>query len=130
MLFGIITMQNINNCDLLTLFTFRFALDQANSIVKLKLDILDLQSFPERLELSYEDEWRTYVKRAIHNIERSPLGNKAALQESINALLDGHSDEFNMQLSIVKTALAINNSTEVTVINTPLKTYVNNLLKL
>jgi hypothetical protein len=123
-------MQNINNCDLLTLFTFRFALDQANTVVNLKLDILDLQSFPERLEVSYEAEWRTYVKRAMHNIEKSPVGDKASLEKSISALLDGHSDEFNEQLRIVKTAMAVNNSTEVTVINTPLKTYVQNLLNL
>jgi hypothetical protein len=91
---------------------------------------MDLQNFPERLEVSYQAEWRTYVKRAIHNIEKSALGDKVSLQKRINALLDGHSNEFNAQLSIVKTAMAVNNSTQVTVINTPLKTYVNNLLKL
>lgn len=123
-------MQDINHCDLITLFTFRYALDKPNDIVNLKFDILDLQNFPERLNLSYEAEWRTYVKRAIHNIKTSRFGNKTSLETHISGLLDGTCEEFNQLLDIVKTAMAVNNSTQVTVINTPLKNYVHQLLKL
>jgi hypothetical protein len=123
-------MQDINNCDLITLFTLRYALDKPDDIVNLKFDILDLQNFPERLDISYEAEWRTYVKRAIHSIKTSRFRTKKYLEAHINELLDGTSEEFNTLLEIVKTAMAVNNSTQVTVINSPLKTYVQQLLKL
>jgi hypothetical protein len=106
---------------------YRFALDRDDDIVNLEQDVLDLQNFPERLEISYEAEWRSYVRRALFRLSTDEQ-NK--LENNLAVLLGGNNEHFNQLLNVLKTAIAVNNSTQVTVLNSPLKNYVQQLLKL
>lgn len=123
-------MQNLENADLYTLFALRYAVDKKHDLVDLKQDVLDLQGFPERIEISYQAEWRSYVKKELHRLQRSSNSAIAELEAQVNELQSGHNDEFNGLLSILKTATAVNNSEEVSVISTPVKKYVHQLLQL
>ncbi|MBT1451375.1 hypothetical protein KJ365_10850 [Glaciecola sp. XM2] len=120
-------MLDLQQCDVLSLFLYRFALDRDDDIVNLEQDVLDLQNFPERLEVSYEAEWRSYVRRALFKLSSD---EQYQLEDKLTVLLAGNNPHFNQLLNILKTAIAVNNSTQVTVLNSPLKNYVQQLLKL
>lgn len=123
-------MIDVKNCDLLTLFMFRFALDRPNDTVDLQRDILDLQSFPERLNDSYKAEWQTYVKRELHKKQREGKQEMQALIARLSDLEKQNDETFNRLRSKIDMAVKVNNSPDVTVMTTPLKSYVNQLLKI
>jgi hypothetical protein len=123
-------MLDVENCDLLTLFTARYALDKPNDVVNLQRDVSDLQGFPERLEQSYKAEWRIFVKRELHKLQGSSDTGKQNLAAKLSRLEKGSDAKFEQMAEIIKTAIKVNNSPSVTVMTTPLKSYVNQLLKL
>ncbi|WP_395338637.1 hypothetical protein PN836_012200 [Ningiella sp. W23] len=123
-------MQEIDTCGITDLFTLRYAMDKKNDIVNLREDVLDLQSFPERLYASYQAEWRKYVKRALHQLQAHDDEQKRAFQNKVSELQSGQSGEFNELLAVVNTAIVVNDSQQVSVLTTPLKRYVEDLLKL
>ena len=120
-------MHANENNEIITLFTYRYLLDEPQPPHDFKQDIEDLRVFPERLEVSHVDEWRSYIRRYIN---RNKLSN--AELETLTKRLDTPevSEEYQYLRSIVITALKINNSPEVKVINTPLKEYLNKLINM
>jgi hypothetical protein len=126
----VISQIDVENCDLMSLFTFRFALDDTNDVVDLKQDIRDLTSFPERLYSSYEAEWRVYVKRKLHALDKAPKHKQVALVKLLNKLENDDDENYIKLREIINTAIKVNNSSSVTVMTTPLKSYVNYLLTL
>jgi len=123
-------MFDIKQCDLKTLFMFRFALDKTNDTVNLEKDINDLSGFPERLTDSYLAEWQSYVKRELNKIEKAGEAAKQSFALNIDKLQSGENTQFEHLYAKIKTAEKVNNSPEVAVMTTPLKSYVNQLLKL
>ena len=119
--------MDIDKCDLVTLFTFRYLLDKANDVVDLKQDVFDLQYFPERLHASYADEWRNYIKRRIMVDGKDPIDEQSISQI---AEKDEKHKEYEQLKSIVIMALKINESSNVQSIQSPLKHYIEQLLKL
>ena len=120
-------MHANENNEIITLFTYRYLLDELQPPHDFKQDIEDLRVFPERLEISHVDEWRSDIRRYIN---RNKLGN--AELEALTKRLDTPevSEEYQYLRSIVITALKINTSPEVKVINTPLKEYLNKLINM
>ncbi|PRO71634.1 hypothetical protein C6Y40_21125 [Alteromonas alba] len=120
-------MHKNNNNEIVTLFTYRYLLNEPQPPHDFKQDIEDLRVFPERLEISHVDEWRSYIRRYIN---RKKLSD--AELETLTKRLDipEISEEFQYLKSILITALKINDSPEIKVINTPLKAYLNKLIKM
>ena len=116
-----------NNNEIVTLFTYRYLLDEPQPPHDFKQDIEDLRVFPERLEISHVDEWRSYIRRYIN---RKKLSD--AELETLTKRLDipEISEEFQYLKAILITALKINDSPEIKVINTPLKANLNKLIKM
>ena len=116
-----------NNNEIVTLFTYRYLLDEPQPPHDFKQDIEDLRVFPERLEISHVDEWRSYIRRYIN---RKKLSDTEL--ETLTKRLDipEISEEFQYLKAILITALKINDSPEIKVINTPLKAYLNKLIKM
>ncbi|MFC4698597.1 hypothetical protein ACFO4O_00300 [Glaciecola siphonariae] len=121
---------NIGQCDISTLFSYRYVLDKKDDIVDLHQDIRDLRAFPERIADSYQAEWTSYVKRELHNISKRSQKEKAALITSLQMLESGQDEEFEALREIINTAIKVNISPDVTVMTTPLKRYVSQLLTL
>ncbi|WP_296044516.1 hypothetical protein [uncultured Alteromonas sp.] len=120
-------MQATNHHAIITLFTYRYLLDEPQPPHDFKQDIEELNVFPERLEISHVDEWRSYIRRYI---SRNKLTNEQI--EALTQRLDIPEvyEEYQYLKSIVITALKINDSPDVKVINTPLKEYLNKLINL
>jgi hypothetical protein len=120
-------MHANENSEIITLFTYRYLLDEPQPPHDSKQDIEDLRVFPERLEVSHVDEWRSYIRRYIN---RNKLSEKEleTLSERLN--IPAVSEEYQYLKSIVITALKINDSPDVKVINTPLKDYLNKLINM
>lgn len=120
-------MHKNNNNEIVTLFTYRYLLNEPQPPHDFKQDIEDLRVFPERLEISHVDEWRSYIRRYIN---RKKLSD--AELETLTKRLDipEISEEFQYLKSILITALKINDSPEIKVINTPLKNYLNKLINM
>ena len=64
-------MQATDNHEIFTLFTYRYLLDEPQPPHDFKQDIEDLRVFPERLEVSHVDEWRSDVVKQIHTTQLS-----------------------------------------------------------
>nr|WP_136250883.1 hypothetical protein [Ningiella ruwaisensis] len=120
----------VDQLDIKSLFIFRYLLDRADDIVDLKKDIHDLRHFPERLETSYKHEWRTYVKKELHLLEESDYGQRLEIEQHFHHIVNSPEHPFDEMLTIVEFAQKVNNSDTVTVMTTPLKRYVHELLRL
>lgn len=115
---------NLDHTDLITLFTYRFLLDEKNDVANIEKDVLDLVHFPERLELSYRHEWTCYVKKALaNNRDRQLTANLSKFQETSPTDL-----EYQTLREVVENAILLN-ADNVVVMKSPLKQYVENLLK-
>ncbi len=121
-------MIDVNDCDFIQLFLLRYALDKPNDIVNLERDILDLQYFPERLQDSYLAEWKAYIKPELIALQRRDEHHNLA-NIMVN-LEQGDNPHFNRLYDVIKTADKVNNSDAVTVMTTPFKSFVNQLLKI
>ncbi len=119
-------MSDIPELD--TLFAYRFIFDDPKDLVNLDQDVKDLQGFPERLDGSYKQEWWTYVKRAT---ARQKLDlNEFDLEEALSNLSSDDQERFNELLSHIERAESINSNDKVKVIKSPLKAYIESLIKL
>jgi hypothetical protein len=66
-----VTMSFLNTLSYRSLLLLRVALESPDDVTNIEQDITDLYLFPERLELSYKDEWLAYIKRALAHINIS-----------------------------------------------------------
>lgn len=120
-------MNDIDNTDVLTLFAYRYLLDKSNDIVNLKQDVIDLQTFPERLFSSYKAEWTRYIKRELATKQTS----QNLIHLNIEDILSSESQkEYAYLKGLVSMAIKIEATEKVKVIDTPLKVYINQLMKL
>lgn len=113
--------------DIITLFTYRYLFDEPQPPHDFKQDIEDLRTFPERLELSYVDEWCSYIRRYIN---RNKLSDEQIEMLKERLAIPEVFEEYQYLKSIAVTAFKINNSPEVSVIDTPLKDYLNKLINM
>lgn len=58
-------MKYLYTLSIESLLLLRVAFDDKNDVCDLHQDVMDLYLFPERLDESYTDEWRAYVRRAL-----------------------------------------------------------------
>lgn len=114
--------------DIYTIFIYRYLFDKKHDIVNLKADVHDLQHFPERLMTSYQDEWQKYNRKAAN--ERNIDLHKQDTKLLIATLCAQQQEELKIFLNIIENTVAINNSTNIKVIKTELKSYIESLLKL
>ena len=118
--------EKVDLNDIETLFTLRYMLDDPSDIVDLGQDIEDLTSFPERLFGSYKFEWQTYIKKEAK--KRKLIVDSIDLVEFIHQLPDSLKTDYLRMLELVQKSQIIANSSNVKVIKSPLKTYIEALL--
>lgn len=63
-----IALLNSEHASIIELLTLRVLLDECDPVQNIELDLHDLYLFPERLEQSYCDEWRLYVRNFAHKV--------------------------------------------------------------
>lgn len=118
-------MSNEIELDIISLFSIRYSLDEADPIENLHQDIYDLYHFPERLESSYRDLWLSYIKRKLRQNANNPHIIKNLLERA-----NLNEDATFLELKkIVEQTVRINQSSEVSILKTPLKRYIERLLK-
>lgn len=117
-----------DNLPIDIIFTFRYMLDTPTDIVDLKQDIRDLEVFPERLEGSYLSEWSKYIKRKAHK-DNININNQEA-KRFIAEMSKEQLDEYLTLIAIIERAKQISSSRNIKVIKTPLKTYIESLIKI
>lgn len=76
------TQQRLDSLDLRELLLLRLAFDDPDDIVDIEQDIDDLMRFPERLNCSYPDEWRSYLKRQFRIRQLDESDVLAVLRET------------------------------------------------
>lgn len=118
----------MDNEHIYTIFTYRYVFDQNKDIVDLKQDVLDLRQFPERLFGSYSHEWGKYNKKII---QRQKLEvSKSNVKHLVNSLSFEKQKELEYLLSIIEKAMLVATSTNIIVIKSELKSYIENLIKI
>jgi hypothetical protein len=117
-----------NNEHIFTIFTYRYVFDQNNDIVDLKQDVLDLRQFPERLFGSYCYEWGKYNKKVMHRQEIEV--GKSNVKHLVNSLSLDKQKELEYLLSIIQKAMLVATGTNIIVIKSELKSYIENLIKI
>jgi len=122
-------MFDVETCDIQTLFMYRYALDKPIDTVDLTQDVRDLQYFPERLADSYEAEWLSYVKRELHALQSSDSQRHEMLLIHLTKMQKGDDEIFNELIALINIAIKVNDSSDVAVLTTPLRAYVQQLLK-
>jgi hypothetical protein len=80
-----VTMSFLNTLSYRSLLLLRVALESPDDVTNIEQDITDLYLFPERLELSYKDEWLAYIKRALAHINIS--------QDELQAIMNNDSSQ-------------------------------------
>lgn len=117
----------LEDLDIYTLFAYRYLVDDSKDIVDLESDVKDLQIFPERLYDSYKAEWISYIKRQQAKDENLKI---RLSNFDFSHWEEFESTKYRRMLELVKRADAISGTDNVTVLQSPLTTYVNQLLKL
>lgn len=118
--------EKVDLNDIETLFTLRYILDNPSDIVDLSQDIKDLSGFPERLFGSYKSEWQTYIKKEAK--KRKLVVESIDLVEFLHQLPDSLQTDYLSMLELVRKSQIIATSSNVKVIKSPLKTYIEALL--
>ena len=119
---------NIDLKHILTIFTYRYVFDQKNDIVNLRKDIIDLEQFPERLTGSYCYEWEKYNRKAMH--EQKTDSANGTLKELVSKLSFAKQNELEYLLTIIEKTLLIMAASNIIVIKSEFKSYIENLLKI
>jgi hypothetical protein len=114
--------------DIYTIFIYRYIFDRKNDIVDLRADVYDLQHFPERLMSSYQAEWKKYNKKAAN--ERGIDIEQQDTSALIDTMRSDQQQELAEFLKIIENTITINESKNIKVIKTELKTYIETLIKL
>jgi hypothetical protein len=118
----------IDNKHILTMFTYRYVFDQKNDIVDLRQDVLDLAQFPERLTGSYSCEWEKYNRKAMY--EKKIEAGDDKLKELLINLSFEKRKELEYLLCVVEKTILVLASSNIIVIKSELKSYIENLLKI
>lgn len=119
---------NIDHKHILTIFTYRYVFDQKNDIVNLRNDIVDLEQFPERLTGSYCYEWEKYNRKAMH--EQKLDGADDKLQELVSKLSFEKQKELEYLLCIIEKTMLVMAASNIIVIKSEFKSYIEKLLKI
>ena len=124
--------KKLESADILTLFAFRYILDEPHPVINLEQDLQDLNTWPERLEDSYRAEWTSYIKKRLHTIKAKPEREQSAfLQKHTELKSERNNDQrfssFADQILHIQSLASTNN---ITVLPTPLKRYLQRLLQL
>jgi hypothetical protein len=114
--------------DIYTVFTYRYIFDEKNDIVNLHSDVYDLQHFPERLMSSYNAEWQKYNRKAANKRNLDLSAQQAKIL--VSKLTDSQQKELSEFLQVIEKTAAINASSNIKVIKTEFKSYIESLLKL
>jgi protein-disulfide isomerase len=117
-----------NSIDIYTIFTYRYIFDRKNDIVNLSLDIDELRQFPERLFASYKAEWESYNQKAARKLDIELSAENA--QAIVSNLSAKQQNELREYLQAIERAIAINESPNIKVIKTELRSYLEFLIKL
>lgn len=122
--------------DICTLFIHRYILEKkplltapANATrqqIDLVQDVQDLQYFPERLEGSYKSEWLSDIVRLSQGTSLSD----DKLKRALGLLSTKEKEELSISLDLIQQAETITQSPKVKVIKTPLKSYIETLIKI
>ena len=124
--------KKLESADILTLFAFRYILDEPHPVINLEQDLQDLNTWPERLEDSYRAEWTSYIKKRLHTVktlsedEQTQFWHKHA-ELSSKESSDERFTAFAEQIARIQ---ALASTEKVSVLPTPLKRYLQALLKL
>lgn len=110
------------------MFTYRYVFDQKNDIVDLRQDVLDLAQFPERLTGSYSCEWEKYNRKAMY--EKKIEAGDDKLKELLINLSFEKRKELEYLLCVVEKTILVLASSNIIVIKSELKSYIENLLKI
>ena len=115
----------MQDSDIVTLFTYRFLIDEPQPPHNFTQDIADLQQFPERLSLSYIDEWKSDIKRYMSK-NNLTIDDLEALSTQLTE--PDTAQQYAPLKDIVVRALQINSSDTVSIIETPFKRYIDKLV--
>lgn len=123
-------MSPLSSLSLESLLLLRVAFNNEQDIVDIEQDINDLYLFPERLTLSYPDEWRSYILRHLgkHNLNRAILADILSDKEQYNSPQIEHlhqqikraMPQFKRLMQIVDNVRASQQSGNVVPFKTPL----------
>ena len=124
--------KKLESADILTIFAFRYILDEPHPVINLEQDLQDLNAWPERLESSYRAEWLSYIKKRLHTVKALPEKEQAQFwQKHAELMSKKSSDErFTAFAEQIARIQALANTEKVSVLPTPLKRYLQALLKL
>ena len=121
-----------SDTDITTLFLYRYLLDKPDPVHNLYKDIEDLKHFPERIDGSYRAEWTTYVKRQLHKLKQLDKQQQQDFWSRLSQKMQQPQQDRDLcaALEQIQTSLKINASDKVSVIKIPVKTYIEQLIKL
>lgn len=117
-----------NNKHILTTFTYRYVFDRKNDIVDLRQDVIDLAQFPERLSGSYCYEWEKFNKKAMY--EQEIDAGIDTLKKLVSGLSLEEQKELEFLLHIIEKAMLVVDSSNIIVIKSELKSYIEHLIKI
>lgn len=118
--------SSIDSKQILTTFTYRYVFDRKNDIVDLRQDVIDLAQFPERLSGSYRSEWEKFNKKAMY--EQKVDASEDKLKELLSRLSGEEQKELEYLLRIIEKTMLVLASSNIIVIKSELKSYIENLL--
>ena len=124
--------KKLESADILTIFAFRYILDEPHPVINLEQDLQDLNAWPERLESSYRAEWLSFIKKRLHTVKALPEEEQGQFWQKHEELMSKESSDqrfaaFAEQIARIQ---ALASTEKVSVLPTPLKRYVQALLKL
>ena len=124
--------KKLESADILTLFAFRYILDEPHPVINLEQDLQDLNTWPERLEDSYRAEWTSYIKKRLHTIKAKPEKEQSVFwQKHTELMSDRNNDQrFAAFANQILHIQSLANTDNITVLPTPLKRYLQRLLQL
>ena len=123
-------MSFLNTLSYRSLLLLRVALESPDDVANIDHDIADLYLFPERLELSYKDEWLAYIKRALARInisqdELQAIMNNDSSQDmdaakKFNQLITEADSKYQRLVNVLTEVEQLNSSSNISPLKTPL----------
>ena len=124
------SMAFLNTLSYRSLLLLRVALESPDDVANIDHDIADLYLFPERLELSYKDEWLAYIKRALARInisqdELQAIMNNDSSQDmdaakKFNQLITEADSKYQRLVNVLTEVEQLNSSSNISPLKTPL----------
>lgn len=124
--------KELESLDILTLFAYRYILDEPHPVINLEQDLQDLNTWPERLEDSYRAEWLSYIKKRLHTIKAKPENEQSLFWQKHSTLMsdDNNDQRFTAFANQITHIQSLASTDKVTVLPTPLKRYLERLLQI